>query len=303
MVTPRPCELPDWLISRGRHWVTTAEVAELLEVPQNEVPPIAARWRAKGQAFAPTRGAYVPIPAEYRSWRAVPASHFIDPMMRYLDHEYYVGYLSAAEVHGAAHQRPQVFQVITDARLNDRIFERVHIEFTTSAKTATRPTTEVNTPTGTMKVSVAPEITGARPRGQAQRMAEACPTSQRWSGGLLGDGTARRSTPLPSSPRTTRRAVAQRGKGGCSNEIAGEVGSWGRPCPRSTPSHMPVPSRRRWRPPADKPVRSTNAGASSSSTPTSSPTCDPRRGTSPNGATRSVGRRSIRSSKTSCSPG
>ena len=66
----------------------------------------------------------MPIPAEYRSWRAVPASHFIDPMMRHLDHGYYVGYLSAAEVHGAAHQRPQVFQVITDARLNDRTFDR-----------------------------------------------------------------------------------------------------------------------------------------------------------------------------------
>ena len=52
--------------------------------------------------FSPTRGGYVPIPAEYRSWRVVPASHFIDPMMRYLDNEYYVEFLSAAEVHGAA---------------------------------------------------------------------------------------------------------------------------------------------------------------------------------------------------------
>jgi len=108
--------------------------------------------------FSPTRGGYVPIPAEYRSWRAVPASHFIDQMMRYLNHDYYVGYLSAAEIHGAAHQRPQVFQVITDARLNDRAFDRVHIEFTTSAKTTTRSTTSVNTPTGTMKVST-PETT------------------------------------------------------------------------------------------------------------------------------------------------
>ena len=79
-------------------------------------------------------------------------------MMRYLGHEYYVGYLSAAEVHGAAHQRPQVFQVVTDARLNDRTFGRVSLEFTTSTKTAQRPTTAVNTPTGTMNVSV-PEAT------------------------------------------------------------------------------------------------------------------------------------------------
>ena len=153
-----PRDLPDWLISHGRHWITTDEVGATLAIPVEQVPPIVARLRRAGRMFSPTRGGYVPIPADYRSWRAVPASHFIDPMMRYLGHEYYVGYLSAAEVHGAAHQRPQVFQVITDARLNDRTFDRVTIEFTTSAKTARRPTKAVNTPTGTMKVSV-PEIT------------------------------------------------------------------------------------------------------------------------------------------------
>ena len=153
-----PRDLPDWLISHGRHWITTDEIAATLEIPVEQVPPIVARLRRAGRMFSPTRGGYVPIPAEYRSWRAVPASHFIDSMMRYLGHEYYVGYLSAAEVHGAAHHRPQVFQVITVARLNDRTFDRVRIEFTTSAKAASRPTTTVNTPTGTMRVST-PETT------------------------------------------------------------------------------------------------------------------------------------------------
>lgn len=154
----RPRELPDWLLSRGRSWVTTDEVGELLDIPLNEVPPIAARWRAKGQAFSPTRGGYVLIPPEFRSWGAVPAGHFIDPMMRFLGHDYYVGHLSAAEVHGAAHQRPQVFQVVTSGRLRDRSFGRVRIEFTTSSDTGRRPTVEKNTPTGTMHVS-APEVT------------------------------------------------------------------------------------------------------------------------------------------------
>lgn len=154
----RPRELPDWLLSRGRSWVSTGEVAEFLDVPPNEVPPIAARWRTKRQAFAPTRGAYVMIPPEFRTWGAVPATHFIDPMMRFLGHDYYVGYLSAAEMHGAAHQRPQVFQVVTSGRLRDRSFGRVHVEFTTSSDTGRRPTAEKNTPTGTMRVST-PEVT------------------------------------------------------------------------------------------------------------------------------------------------
>ena len=155
---PAPRDLSDWLIAHGRHWATLADVAQLLGLPERQVPPVAARLRAKGQFFSPTPGVYVPVPAEYRSWRAVPANHFIDQLMGHLGHPYYVGLLSAAEIHGAAHQRPQVFQVITPARLRDRAFGRVRLEFVTSARTAERQTVTVNTPTGTMRVAT-PEIT------------------------------------------------------------------------------------------------------------------------------------------------
>ena len=74
-------------------------------------------------------------------------------VIRHLGHPYYVCRLSAAEVHGYAHQRPQVFQVMTTARLRDRAFGRVRIEFSTSRHTAERPAVEVNTPTGSMRVS------------------------------------------------------------------------------------------------------------------------------------------------------
>jgi predicted transcriptional regulator of viral defense system len=43
--------------------------------------------------------------------------------------------------------------VMTTARLRDRAFGRVRIEFSTSRHTAERPVVEVNTPTGTMRVS------------------------------------------------------------------------------------------------------------------------------------------------------
>jgi len=151
-------ELPDWLIAHGRHWTSLAEIAGLLGVPLEQVPPVMARLRNKGQMFSPLRGIYVPIPPEYRTWQTVPASHFIDPMMRHLDHPYYVGLLSAAEVHGAAHQRPQVFQVVTTARLREHSFGRVKMAFITDARADERPFDKVNTPMGTMNVST-PEIT------------------------------------------------------------------------------------------------------------------------------------------------
>jgi predicted transcriptional regulator of viral defense system len=148
-----PRDLADWLLARGRHWVTAPEVAVLLEVPLAHVAPTLARWVSKGLLFSPTKGAYVPIPPHYRDWGAVPGSEFIDAMMRHLGHEYYVCLLSAAEVHGFAHQRPQVFQVMTAARLRDRSFGRVQLSFVYSAAVALRPTVTRNTPTGVLRVS------------------------------------------------------------------------------------------------------------------------------------------------------
>ena len=154
----RPKDLPDYFLSHGRHWLTTTEIAEAIGGSRVDARQAANRWQAKGLAFSPTRGAYVLIPPEFRTWRAVPASHFVDDMMRYLGHAYYVGYLSAAEVHDAAHQRPQTFQVVTDQRLKTRTFGRVRVKFILNAHTADRPTVTINTPTGTMRVST-PEAT------------------------------------------------------------------------------------------------------------------------------------------------
>lgn len=148
-----PRELPDWLLSHGRPWVTNEEIASLLAVSPQEASKVAGRWHAKYLAFSPARGLQMLIPPEFRSWATVPANYFVDPMMRHLGHTYYVGYLSAAEVHGAAHQRPQVFQVVTNRRTRDRHFGRVRVEFISSADAANRPTAVVNTPTGTMVVS------------------------------------------------------------------------------------------------------------------------------------------------------
>ena len=120
--------------------------------------PSLAQSRRRGYLFSPTKGLYVAVPPEFRSWGAVPAAHFVDPMMRHLGHDYYVCLLSAAEIHGFSHQRPQVFQVMTPARLRARTFGRVRIEFITSVHTSDRPTDVVNTPTGTMRVST-PEAT------------------------------------------------------------------------------------------------------------------------------------------------
>jgi len=213
-------ELPDWLIANGRHWVTLDQVSELLGVPPEQVPPAMARLAGNGQVFSPLRGTYVPVPPEYRSWGAVPASHFVDAMMSHLGRSYYVGLLSAAEIHGAAHQRPQVFQVVTTGRLRDREFGRVKVEFISDAHSYERPVGAVNVPTGTMRVSTA-EVTVldlvARPDrgGGLSNVATV-------AGELLQDGKLNAGS-LAKAASTYRTSVIQRA-GWLLDNVAGIAG-------------------------------------------------------------------------------
>ena len=59
------------------------------------------------------RGFYVIIPVHYVLRGSVPATYYIDQLMTYLSKSYYVCMLSAAELLGVAHQRPQQFSVMT----------------------------------------------------------------------------------------------------------------------------------------------------------------------------------------------
>ena len=156
LVPPR--HLRDHLLSHGRHVVDVSDVMALAGTPEREATATMTRLRKAGQFFAPTSGLYVAIPPEYATWGVVPAMDFIGQLMAKLDRRYYVGLLSAAELHGAAHQRPQVFQVIVDRRVADRDIERVRLRFYTRRKIDNVPTVLLNSATGQVRVS-APEAT------------------------------------------------------------------------------------------------------------------------------------------------
>ena len=105
-----------------------------------------------------TKGGWVPVPPEYRKAGAPPPINYIDPLMDHLGHPYYVGFLSAAAIHGASHQAPMVLQVVTNARLRDRRVGRSRIQFVRRRATADRRTRRSNIPTGRVNVST-PETT------------------------------------------------------------------------------------------------------------------------------------------------
>lgn len=122
-------DVADWLLSRGQVTASTEEIAELLGIPTSQVRHRLRPQITKNLMFSPARGLWIPIPPQFRTWGSTPALDFIDPLMRHLNREYYVGWLSAAEVFGASHQRPQVTQVATDRQLKPISTGRARIEF------------------------------------------------------------------------------------------------------------------------------------------------------------------------------
>ncbi|MCM1532646.1 MAG: type IV toxin-antitoxin system AbiEi family antitoxin [Bacteroides sp.] len=71
------------------------------------------RLSTQGIVSSVYKGFYVVIPPHYALKRAVPPVYYVDQLLRYLDKPYYVSLLNAAEIHGAAHQRPQKFFIMT----------------------------------------------------------------------------------------------------------------------------------------------------------------------------------------------
>jgi predicted transcriptional regulator of viral defense system len=116
------------------------------------------RLEKKSFIASPARGFYVLVPPEYRSLGCLPADQFIPALMERLNLPYYAGLLSAAEYHGAAHQRPQEFQVLLARNRRPIQCGMVRVAFMGRQRLADVPVQPFNTPRGTLLVST-PEAT------------------------------------------------------------------------------------------------------------------------------------------------
>jgi predicted transcriptional regulator of viral defense system len=154
----KPADLSDWLIAHGQHFATTDEIAELVGVAPGSVRQSLRRSTAANKIVSVTNGAWVPVPPEYRAAGAPPPAHFIHQLMDFLGHPYYVGFLSAAAIHGASHQAVMVFQVATPAVLRDRQIGAGQMRFIRRSAAPRRSVVDHLVPTGRIKVST-PAVT------------------------------------------------------------------------------------------------------------------------------------------------
>lgn len=141
------------LSARGRHHFTTAEAAEALRGTTTAVRAALRRLQEKGELATPYRGFYVIVPPEYRRLGCLPAEQFIAQLMGHLGETYYIALLSAAELHGAAHQRPQALQVMVTHNRKPLACGAVRVLFAARYDLAHTPVVEKNTPRGPVRVS------------------------------------------------------------------------------------------------------------------------------------------------------
>ena len=113
----RPRSLDAWigaLPSQGRYSFTRSEAMAALGLKRKAFNRVAARLSAANRVARIRGEFYVVVPLEHAAVGVVPADWFIADLMKHLGYPFYVGILSAAQYHGAAHQRPQAYQVVTD---------------------------------------------------------------------------------------------------------------------------------------------------------------------------------------------
>lgn len=146
------------LAASGRYHFTSADAKQALRASPDAIKLALNRLSKQGVIAAPSRGFYVIVPPEYKSLGSLPADQFVPQLMANLDLPYYAGLLTAAQYYGAAHHRPQEFQVFTEKPRRPIICGKVRVTFIVRKLVKDVATRPFNTTRGIIAVST-PEAT------------------------------------------------------------------------------------------------------------------------------------------------
>lgn len=143
----------DQLARGGRYHFATADAARVMGRSLPATRAALLRLSTQGRIAQPHRGFFVIVPPEYRELGCLPAAQFVPQLFEHLGETYYAALLTAAELHGAAHHRPQRFQVMCATRRRPIQCGAVSVEFALRQDLAGTSTVMKNTPRGTMRVA------------------------------------------------------------------------------------------------------------------------------------------------------
>jgi predicted transcriptional regulator of viral defense system len=157
----------DDLAARGQYHFTTAEAATELGRSLPATRAALRRLKEAGRIADPARGFFVIVPPEYRRIGCLPPEQFVPQLMEQLGETHYVALLSAAELLGAAHHRPQTLQVMVATNRRPIVCGAVQVRFFARGDLRATPTVRLSTPRGMVTVASA-EATALELVGYAQ---------------------------------------------------------------------------------------------------------------------------------------
>jgi predicted transcriptional regulator of viral defense system len=155
------------LLQQGKHHFTTEDAVQAMGGGRKPMARALKRLISKGELASPQRSFYVVVPPEYQALGCLPAEQFVPQLMDSVGEVYHVALLSAAQLHGAAHHRPQRFQVMVGKPRSSIECGKVCVDFYVRKDLTRVATMDKNTPRGYVRVS-SPEATALELVGYAK---------------------------------------------------------------------------------------------------------------------------------------
>jgi predicted transcriptional regulator of viral defense system len=146
------------LRKNGKRSFTITELVEYFQISSNYARVALHRLLKTGDLISPARGLYIIVPPEHQLFGSIPAEELVPILMKYINADYYVGLLSAAAYHGASHQKPARFQVISNKKIKHSLsFGKVKIDLIYKKSLSGLPVQDFVVNTGYLKVAT-PEL-------------------------------------------------------------------------------------------------------------------------------------------------
>ena len=144
--------------AKGKIMFSIEEILDELTTTRSIMHQAVARLKKKGELVSPYRGLYVIVPHHQANFGCIPAHELVPLLMDRFKANYYVAFLSAGQYYGAAHQKPMIFQVVSDKRIKNIHCGHVRIHFTYKQDISNIPVNKRVVSTGYLNVST-PEAT------------------------------------------------------------------------------------------------------------------------------------------------
>jgi predicted transcriptional regulator of viral defense system len=151
-------KISDWInqqLSNGKYSFTLGYLhAALHDKSVASVKLALRRLVDKGKVISVLKGFYIIIPPSYQKMGVLPPAMFMDDLMEYLKRPYYISLLSAAALHGAAHQQPQMHFVCTSLpSMRDTNKRGIHIKYVSKRNFPSAHIIQKKTESGYVNVS------------------------------------------------------------------------------------------------------------------------------------------------------